>query len=329
MTQGIKRGFVLGKFMPPHAGHLGLCRTAARLCDQLSVLVCSRDVEPIAGGLRAAWMRDLLPQAQILHMHEDIPQQPQDHPEFWTLWQQAVRRFHPHPIDLVFGSEPYVLRLAAELNAEPVVLDPDRQAFPVSATQIRTDPAAMWNHIPDLVRPYYQKRVVLFGPESVGKTTLARQLAQRFHTAWVPEYGRTYDQFRPQRPWTSADFLAIAQRHTALRHAVAATAGPILFEDTDPLLTGIWEQMLTGQHRSRLIETTPLADLYLLLNCDVPWQDDGSRYFPDQRRDIFMDLCRDALNQRGATVCLIEGPWSQRQDRAEHAITLHTGIPVA
>jgi NadR type nicotinamide-nucleotide adenylyltransferase len=284
-------------------------------------LVCSRDVEPIAGDLRAGWMRDLVPQAQILHMHQDIPQEPKDHPDFWALWRQAIYRFHPHPIDMVFGSEPYVLRLAEELSAQPVVIDPDRQAFPVSASKIRQNPAAMWAQIPDLVRPYYQKRVVLFGPESVGKTTLARDLAQTFKTAWVPEYGRTYDCFHPPETWSSTDFNAIAQRHTALRQAVSLTAGPILFEDTDPLLTAVWEQMLTGRQETDLLHSTPLADLYLLLTHDVPWQDDGSRYFGDQRRDIFMNLCRDTLAQRGATVCEISGPWHDRQRQAERAVS--------
>ena len=35
-------------------------------------------------------------------------------------------------------------------------------------------------------------KIVLFGPESTGKTTLAKQLAAHFNTEWVPEYMRTY-----------------------------------------------------------------------------------------------------------------------------------------
>ena len=35
-------------------------------------------------------------------------------------------------------------------------------------------------------------RIVLFGPESTGKTTLAKQLAAHFNTEWVPEYMREY-----------------------------------------------------------------------------------------------------------------------------------------
>jgi nicotinamide riboside kinase len=35
------------------------------------------------------------------------------------------------------------------------------------------------------------QRVAFIGGESSGKTTLARVLAERLQTVWVPEYGRT------------------------------------------------------------------------------------------------------------------------------------------
>ena len=35
-------------------------------------------------------------------------------------------------------------------------------------------------------------KIVLFGPESSGKTTLATQLAAHFNAQWVPEYMRIY-----------------------------------------------------------------------------------------------------------------------------------------
>ena len=38
------------------------------------------------------------------------------------------------------------------------------------------------------------KKVVLYGPESTGKTTLSIELAKHFKTNWVPEYAREYLQ---------------------------------------------------------------------------------------------------------------------------------------
>ncbi len=316
----MRNGFVLGKFLPPHAGHAGLCRVAAAMCDRLSVLVCTRDVEPIPGHLRAGWMRALLPGARILHMHREIPQEPAEHPDFWRIWREAIAEHHPEPVHRVFGSEPYVVRLAQELGAEPVVVDPDRLAFPVSSTAVRDDPAGNWAHVPGPVRPWYQKRVVTFGPESVGKTILAARLAALLGSPHVPEYGRTYDRFRGGDDWGAQDFLNIADGHLAIRATVAESAGPILVEDTDPLLTSVWARMLTGEPLPELEEGTRLADLYLLLRTDIPWADDGTRYFGDGRRERFMELCREVLARRGARVVEIGGGWDEREAAAIAAV---------
>ena len=53
------------------------------------------------------------------------------------------------------------------------------------------------------------KRVVVFGPESTGKTTLCRMLAEHFGTVWVPEFVRGYlDQ--KAAPGEAADIPLIA-----------------------------------------------------------------------------------------------------------------------
>ncbi len=49
MTQ---RGFILGKFLPPHEGHRFLVETALNMMDEVFVLVCSTNAEPIPGALR-------------------------------------------------------------------------------------------------------------------------------------------------------------------------------------------------------------------------------------------------------------------------------------
>ena len=175
----MRRGFLLGKFMPPHAGHLFLCEVARARVDQLTVLLCSHDAEPIPGDLRAAWMADSLrgTGVRLCHMHRDIPQEPSEHPDFWPIWKAAIAEYHPEPIDWVFGSESYVVPLANTLDARPFIVDLERRAVPVSASVIRADPGAHWAHVPPPVRGYFQRRVTLLGPESAGKTTLAARLA--------------------------------------------------------------------------------------------------------------------------------------------------------
>lgn len=305
------RGFLLGKFMPPHAGHVFLCQAAANLCHHLTVLVCSLPDDPVPGGLRYDWMRALLPESTVVHYDRVVPQEPEDHPDFWPIWRAICQEAHPHPIDRVFGSEPYIHRLAAELGAMPVLIDPDRLTFPISGSAVRADPAATWDFIPGVVRPFFQKRVVLFGAESVGKSTMTKALAAHFGGPYLPEYGRTYDANRPSGDWTAVDFQTIAAGHRALRAALAPMAGPVLFEDTDPLLTQVWQHFLTGERPST--RAPDLADLYLLLDIDMPWVDDGTRYQVDrQRRAEFHGRCRQILQETGANYRVISGSAEDR-----------------
>ena len=43
-------------------------------------------------------------------------------------------------------------------------------------------------------KPINIVKVVLFGPESTGKTTLSKQLSKHYNTVWAPEYAREYLQ---------------------------------------------------------------------------------------------------------------------------------------
>ena len=120
--------------MPPHEGHLFMCDVASELVDELSVLVCTRDCEPIEGNLRFTWMQaSVKSNVQVLHLHRNIPQEPSEHPDFWNIWRETIQELHPESIDMVFGSEFYVNRLATELDAEPFVIDRERTMVPVSS----------------------------------------------------------------------------------------------------------------------------------------------------------------------------------------------------
>ncbi|MFL1484407.1 AAA family ATPase [Marinobacter sp. LN3S78] len=282
-TDSVSRGFLLGKFMPFHEGHAYLCEVAAGLVDQLTVLVCTRDCEPIPGHLRFEWVQNSVPSnVRVIHLHRDIPQEPKDHPRFWDIWRDAIRECHPEPIHRVFGSESYVHRLAGELGASPFVLDQRREAIPVSATSIRENASANWRYIPVVVRPYYQKRVCVLGAESTGKTELCKRLSAHFNTMWVPEFGRTFDAMRRgNADWTEDELIALAGGHTRSREALAKRAGPLYFEDTDLIQTLVWAEYLLGRRPTRLetlLQGWQPANHYLLMDPGVPWVDDGTRY---------------------------------------------------
>jgi NadR type nicotinamide-nucleotide adenylyltransferase len=160
----------------------------------------------------------------------------------------------------------------------------------------------------------------VFGPESTGKSTLAWRLSDHFGTVFVPEYARTYtDAFGTDV--SAEDLMRIAYGQLASRDAAARNANRILFQDTDPVLTAVWSRMLIGPHALWFDGFRKVADFYLLTDVDVPWVDDGTRYFPDERqRRRFFDLCRAELELRRLPFVTISGGWEDRFRTAVLAI---------
>lgn len=322
-------GLFLGKFLPPHNGHLFVCDVARRHVDELTIFICSYDAEPIDGYLRARWLQDCVRgnNCDVVHMHRDIPQEPADHPDFWNIWKAAVFEHQPEPIDFVFGSETYIYKLAKTLGAKPFVVDQERQIVPTSGTSIRSQPESNWAYIPPPVRSHFQNRITLLGPESTGKSTLSSLLADHFDTLAVPEYGRDYDAiFKKGENWSAEDFLAIANGHAALAEAIAENAGPVLFEDTDLLQTIVWAEALLSEAPQALVDRLKdacLPDLYLLLSPEVDWIDDGTRYYPeDRQRRWFFERLKHWLGKSGVEWREVSGStWTGRENNAIEIVT--------
>jgi NadR type nicotinamide-nucleotide adenylyltransferase len=316
----VSRGFILGKFMPPHDGHVFLCETARALVDELTILVCWLDDDPIPGPKRLEWMRELFPACRVLGHGAPVPQAPGDHPDFWPIWRDVVTRAHPEPIDLVFASEAYGERLAAEVGAHFHPVDPGRQAFAISGEAIRADPWLHWRHIPAPVRPHFARTICLHGAESTGKSWLAPRLADHFRTVYVPEYGRIWcETFGTDL--AMADLIAIARSHDAMTRAALRSCNRRLILDTDPLMTSVWADMLLGERDPWFDGWTETADLYLLLDIDLPWRDDGTRLFGGEaERRRFHELSRAELERRGVRWAPIGGEGEARFEAAVAAI---------
>ena len=162
--------------------------------------------------------------------------------------------------------------------------------------------------------------ICLHGPESTGKSTMAPELARHFGSAWVNEYGRTYTEAFGT-DWSMNDLVAIAKAHDAqTRAAVERGRTPVIL-DTDPLMTAVWADMLFGWRDPWFDEWTGTADLYLLLDIDLPWVEDGTRMFgtADQRRK-FYDLSKRELERRGVRWATVSGEGEVRYLTALRAI---------
>lgn len=314
------RGLVLGKFLPPHAGHLFLVEFAQRMCTELTVVVGTLRREPIAGELRHRWMCELCPGARVLHLTDENPQHPEEHPDFWNIWRRSLLGLLETPPDVVFASEAYGARLAEELGARFVMVDAGRVAVDVSGTRVRQAPFAHWELLPPCVRAHYALRVSVFGPESTGKTTLARRLADHYRTRWVPEFARTH-LLQRDGALRAEDLPHIARGQRASEDALARAARKLLFCDTDPLATEIWSDVMfqaVDPEVTRLAQSSHY-DLTLLLDADVPWVADPVRYLPHQGREFF-ERCRHALEGAGRRTTLVNGDFEARFEAACRAV---------
>jgi NadR type nicotinamide-nucleotide adenylyltransferase len=313
-------GMLLGKFLPPHLGHVYLGEFAGRYVDRLTIVVCSLAREPIPGELRHRWMRELFPFDNVVHLTDELPQEPAEHPDFWALWEASLQRVLPGRPDYVFASEDYGAKLAEVLGGTFVPVDRARAAMPVSGTAIRADPLRHWDYLPRCVRPYFLRRVCVYGPESTGKTALARRLAEHFGTAWVPEYARTLIEAQGGAVGYE-DMERIARGQAASEEALARSARRVLFADTDVLTTRVWSETLFGQCPAWVAEEAEKRsyDLYLLLDVDVPWVADVARYLPEERRGFF-ERCRAELEKRGRRYVVVRGGWEERFDQARRAV---------
>ena len=315
------RGLVLGKFLPYHAGHAHLIRTARAAVDELVVLVCSVEREPIPGALRFGWVRDSHPDCRVVHVAEEVPQAPEDHPDFWPIWTDLIARY-AGPIDTVFTSESYGDELGRRIGARHVPVDLDRLTVPVSGTMIRANPLRYWEHLPPVVRPYFAKRVVLLGTESTGKTTLSAWLAKRFETAWVEEYGRGYCDTRPALTLTLPDFEAIAWGQATWEDDAAFGANRVLICDTDLHTTATWSDLVIGT-RPEWLTAAARARHYdlvlLLLDSDTAWVDDGTRVLSGRRAE-HTRLLREELEAAGRQYVVLDGDFDQRERDAERLV---------
>ena len=159
-------------------------------------------------------------------------------------------------------------------------------------------------------------RICVTGPESTGKTTLARRLAEWANTEWVPEAARTYAE-RHGATLTAEDVGPIAREHISLADAAAdrarARGASMLVLDTDLLSTVVYARHYYGS-LPRWVEKEERArraSLYLLCDVDVPWVADGIRDRPAARDALFGEFA-EALERRLASVVCVRGSWDER-----------------
>jgi NadR type nicotinamide-nucleotide adenylyltransferase len=269
-------GVVIGKFLPPHRGHRYLIETALSQCHRVVVIICGKPSDPIPGEIRAAWLRELTPAAEVMLIDDRYDENDS------RIWAKNTIRWIGRAPAAVFTSEGYGDDYAAHLGCVHVSVDPARSKIPCSGTAVRNDPFSMWELIDPPVRAWYAKRVVILGAESTGTTTLAQDLAAKINTVWVPEYGREYSSHKHSigdKEWHTHEFVTIAREQMRQEDAAARLANRILICDTNAFATRLWHRRYMGCESAELdaIASNCQADLYLLTGDEIPFVQDGLR----------------------------------------------------
>ena len=177
------------------------------------------------------------------------------------------------------------------------------------------------------------KKVVIIGPESTGKSTLCKQLAEHYNTIWVKEYAREY-LLKNGTTYSFENLLDIAKGQIAseelgirnweaVNHKLQTTNYKPVFIDTDMYVMKVWcEFVFEKCHHwilNRIVERK--YDLYLLCNIDLPWVKDELREYPDliSRQKLYHHYKDIMINQNVPWVD-ISGSYEERLQKAITAV---------
>lgn len=126
-------------------------------------------------------------------------------------------------------------------------------------------------------------RVGIIGPESTGKSVLARYLAKRYKGVYIAEYAREYVEHKGTTEISYDEVCEIARHQIEEISKVESRKTKedcVCFFDTELIVTKVWLEYAFGQVPAWLEEAIrqyPM-DVYLLTYPDTPWTQDGARY---------------------------------------------------
>lgn len=323
------KAIILMTALPPSRGHMHLINFAANYpgIDKVHVIVCSRSFEPISGKDRAAALRanvrninalTLMGQEDgyvnintyysdkvtIHHFEDDVAFQNESDADsskdFWDFWCNVVYRYanKVEPDDIVFASEKYGIDLAAHLGCRFIPCNLYREVIPISATEIRKNPIKNFKFMAPEFQKLLRMTVTFFGQESCGKTTQSKALANTMNAHWLPEYAREYLEIQLTPEVTDARMIDIENGQYASEQAIATQEDkPFIFRDTDLLSTIGYYRIYGGNDKVCIsLFKKSMADLYIVMNDNIPFVRDKLRYGNDEReskKEFWINLLKE------------------------------------
>lgn len=314
------KAFVFGKFLPFHKGHEAMINFALTKCDFLSVLVCCSDKENIPASTRQNWIEKTFETETKIeiksynYLENELPKTSESSQEVSKVWSAVFKELFPD-YNLVITSEEYGNFVASFMKIKHIAFDIPKQLFPVSATSVRNNIFTNWKYLPKSVKPYFAIKVVVLGSESTGKTTMTERLAKKFNCSSVLETGR---DFIVNSNSFEFDYLPlVATEHAKRIEKAVLEESPLIIIDTDIHITKSYANFIFGKtlEVESEIYNSNKADLYMYLNNDVEYVQDGTRLCKSDRN--LLDIShRQILQKHNIEIAEITGDWEQRFDRA-------------
>ena len=326
-------GFIGGKFLPLHQGHVYAILEASNKVDELYVVLssskkrdrelCERDgIKYIPAEVRLSWIGEFisdLENIKLVHVEDDYWDANYD----WEDGANMIKKAIGKPIDYVFSSEKDYDKYFQKFypNAKHIVIDDERKTVTISATKLRKNLYGNWDKLPNCVRSYFVKKIAIIGTESCGKTTLAKKLAKFYNTEYFHEVGRDFC-VRHSNQLTREMFDIM--EHFVLQRKKLEKSNKMLFIDSEATITQFYLDMYFNGQKSNLIEEIIKLqdyDLVLYLEPDVKWVADGLRFAGEEgiRRENDEKL-KAMFAERGINFIVINGTYEERFNKARKII---------
>lgn len=326
-------GFFGGKFLIVHKGHVHAMIQASTMVDELHIIVVydeeyERDfyfkngkMKAIPYHQRLRWWHEITKDMPHIKVHA-VEEKQTGSFEDWERGAEGIRKAVGKPIDKVFSSEPEYTKFFNKLypEAEHIIVDEKREFYSISAQEIREEGAMKhWDMLPDVVKGYFAKSVVIVGTESTGKSTLMRNLANIYNTKYIEEYGRTFYESIGAEIVVEEDFPKIAFSNKYLEEEGRKEANKVFFVDTEAIVTQYYSMLYCGKRLLVLDEIIKLQkyDLWLFAEPDVKWVDDGYRTWGENDvRAKNNKFLKSLLDEFGINYQIIKGNYSERLNTA-------------
>lgn len=162
----------------------------------------------------------------------------------------------------------------------------------------------------------HQQQIVITGPESTGKTELAKGLASQFCWHWEPELSRRYVE-NLNRKYTYEDVVQIANYQMETFARVFTKNLPTFF-DTGLIITKVWFEVVFEKCPGNLINFLKNQPKiwHLLCATDIPWIPDAVRENGGEMREQLFDRYKQELEIYNFPYHIIYGLGESRMQNA-------------